>query len=103
MLTGKEWYAYDKSARRSRVLFQTQTEHFAFVDHSDIIDIKMIDTHWGYIQLKTRHRRSFFECVLPDSQRFFFLDKSNKTHTTATPQAWCLELKARGISHSIRK
>ena len=102
MTTHKEWYAYDKRTRRSRVLFQNQAEHFAFIDHDDICDIKMIDPYCGIIQLKTRRRRSFFERVLPDSQRFFFL-AGQKYNTVATPQAWCLELKAKGVSHPIRK
>jgi len=83
-----EWQEYDHQTRRSCVAFRVPDEHFAFVDHEDILDIRMTDTHQGFVVLKTRRRRSFFARLLPSADLFMPL---NRRHLppAATPPSWC--------------
>jgi hypothetical protein len=91
-----EWHEYDQTTRRDRALFHVPNEHFAFLDHADILQIQMIDPLNGYIVLKTRRRRAFFsKQILPDANHFFFLRKNKTPTPTHAPPAWCADLAAK--------
>lgn len=91
-----EWHEYDKTTRRDRARFQVPNEHFAFIDHDDILQIQMVDRLNGFIILKTRRRRAFFsKKILPDAHRFFVLGKNKAPIPEHTPPAWCADLAAK--------
>ena len=93
-----EWHEYDRSTRRIGAVFQVSEEHFAFQDHKDVLDIRMIDAQTGFILLRTRRRRSFFARVLPSAERFLTLHR-RRLPTAAKPPAWCAGARIRELVH----
>ena len=90
-----EWFEYDKTTKRSRAFFRVPQEHFAFVDHRDIVHIQMLDRLNGIVILKSRHKRSFFsKRILPDACQFFFMRKRSPPAPPPTPD-WCAELASK--------
>lgn len=90
-----EWFEYDKMTKRNRALFRVPHEHFAFVDHQDLVHIQMIDRLNGFVILKTRHKRSFFsKHLLPDACQFFIMRKRSPAPPPPTPE-WCAELASK--------
>lgn len=97
-----EWHEYDKTTRRDRALFRVSDEHFAFIDHKDIDEIRMLDPLNGYVILKTRRRRAFFSHkILPDAKHFFILRKHKTPTLQPTPPAWCVELAAKLTANGV--
>jgi hypothetical protein len=92
----EEWHAYDRHTRRTGVIFHVQEEHFAFTDHRDILDIRMINANQGFVILRTRRRRSFFVGLLPTAEKFLTLHK-RRLPTIATPPPWCTGLRIREL------
>ena len=87
----KEWHEYDRKARRSRVVFRIQHPHFLFVDHKDLLHIQILSNTHGYVELKTRRRRSFFsDVLLPDTKHFYILE-SRPSCELKCPE-WCESL-----------
>ena len=87
----KEWHEYDNETRRSRVAFQMRHEHFSFVHHEDILRITMIDKTSGIVEMKSRHRRSFFIYKMFPGIKTLFIVRG-EPQSTAVPQAWCTGL-----------